>query len=103
MTIQERVKHLLETTPHLRDGLKQLCCRIWIDELTAMGFGSEMFLILYEHGKLTSEGTILRLWRLILADDKNKHLRGELWQSRHQKAEIIKHEIVRGDLKTLLA
>ena len=87
MNIHGRIIELLELYPVYRDGINQLCCRIWSEEMYAMGFGNEMFITLYEHGELTTESTITRLHRIILASDKYKHLRGELYGKSHAHCE----------------
>lgn len=99
MTIQERVKHLLETEPHLRHDFYGLSVFYWAEEMREMGFEGSMFLTLYQHGKLTSEETIQRHRRTL--QKKHEHLQGKDYLKNKEKEQEVKNQAVIGDLTSI--
>ena len=87
------VKQFLTKYPLLRDDDERLMANIWnahIGNLEDID-GKEILHMLANH-RLPSYESISRCRRKI--QEIYPHLRGEKWEQRHKRAEIIKKEIV---------
>jgi|DEB19_MinimDraft_3_1074340.scaffolds.fasta_scaffold109958_1 hypothetical protein len=88
INLTQEVKSLLEKRPALRDSNRKLCIAIWKIEAKKKKLEPSFFFENYERGALSCADNIVRLARLLKAE--NKELRGNNHVTNQKKALIGK-------------
>lgn len=86
--LTDKVIDLLTNKPHLRDDDLRLVANIWHSEIPNINSLTAFeFLKHYAEGRLTNSDYITRVRRKV--QEENEFLRGELWEERHKKQDIV--------------
>ena len=88
INLTQEVKSLLEKRPALRESNRKLCIAIWKLEAKRKKLEPSFFFENYERGALSCGDNIVRLARLLKAE--NEQLRGSNHASNQKKAVIGK-------------
>ena len=87
--VKDKVKHLLENYPILRDDDNKLIAKIWWSENNNQT--TKDFLINFGNGNHTSPEAIRRARQKL--QEHNPHLRGKLYNKRHKNGATVKSGI----------
>ena len=88
--IKDKVEYLLTRNPIFRDSDSKLIARIWASEIKT-GTDLNTFLRDFGNGKHTSAEAIRRARQKL--QEKQPHLRGKLYTTRHVVGAVVKHQI----------
>lgn len=97
---KKQVEQLLTDNEHLRDDDQKLLANVyWLRVSETMQYklteeemsGVKKFLHEMAEGNLPDDGSVRRCRRKL--QELNPHLRGKLWDKRHQKAEQVKYDL----------
>lgn len=89
LKVKDKVEYLLEINPIFRDDDNKLIARIWNSESKATSVKS--FLLEFGQKKYTSPEAIRRARQKL--QEHNPHLRGKLYNSRHNNGKDVKSGI----------
>ena len=94
--MQVVVKACLEKYPQYKDDDNQLVSYIWWAHLKKNGINTDnisatKFLLLYSNGDLPQADVITRARRKV--QEENPHLRGKLYEERHEQKKKVRKDI----------
>jgi hypothetical protein len=87
--VKDKVEYLLENYQVFRDDDNKLIARIWYSESNAVD--KKGFLLDFGNGKYSSPEAIRRARQKL--QEHNPHLRGKLYNKRHQNGDTVKSHI----------
>jgi|TARA_R110002050_G_scaffold54127_1_gene122693 hypothetical protein len=87
--VKDKVEYLLDNFPLLRDSDNKLIAKIWWEESSSSN--TRDFLLNFGNGNHTSPEAIRRARQKL--QEHNPHLRGNLYNKRHQNGATVKSHI----------